>query len=152
MGRQTSRGREKVVCILLPWEGGRGCTVVYPNQYLYTTRSTPTATPLVAIRDGGQNLGRSRLRKGFFFFTNLTPALALGRPVTKCTRAILVGMSIKKTKIGITTAVRVGGFGHHHHHHNGSNNNKICKVTSNIFLFCSSCSQWHHHLLTRSQS
>ncbi len=54
------------------------------------TRATPTATPLVVISDGGQNLGCVRLLYGFFFFTIFTPALALGQPITKCTLAILV--------------------------------------------------------------
>ncbi len=62
---------------------------------IVVTRITPTSTPLVVISDGGQNLGRYRLFQGFLFLTILTPVLALGQLITKCTLTILVGSTIK---------------------------------------------------------
>ncbi len=55
-----------------------------------TTRTTPTATPLVVISD--VTLVTAGCAKGSLFSTILTPALPLGQPITKCTLAILVGM------------------------------------------------------------
>ncbi len=40
----------------------------YRPTNIGTARATPTATPLVVISDGGQNLGRVRLLQGFLFF------------------------------------------------------------------------------------
>ena len=50
------------------------------------------AAPLVVISDGGQNWAALGCPKGsFFIITILTPALALGQPITYCTLAVLVG-------------------------------------------------------------
>ena len=58
------------------------------------TRSLPTAAPLVLISDGGQNMVAIRsCSTGCFFVATLTPALALGQPITKFTLAILVGVA-----------------------------------------------------------
>ena len=67
----------------------------HPMQKIDTTRATPTATPLMIISSGGGgSLGCSRLLlEGFFLVTILTPALELGQRITKCTLAILIGMS-----------------------------------------------------------
>ena len=64
----------------------------YPTN-ISTTRSTPTATPLVVVSSGVKiwvDLGCSD--GSFFFFTISTPALALGQPITN-TLALLVGYS-----------------------------------------------------------
>ncbi len=48
-------------------KGHRTAQKNYCPTDIGTTRATPTATPLVAFSDGGQNLGRSRLLRGFSF-------------------------------------------------------------------------------------
>ncbi len=50
--------------------------VFVPNQYWYRTRATPTAMPLLVIRDGIKIWVALRV---WFFFTILTPALELGQ-------------------------------------------------------------------------